>query len=117
MDQVKNEINEVKKREAADKLAREEAALSNNVSKTATPRQPARQKKRYNRANSEKLFSEIENDIDDILNSGIFFLYFFLHYNLTILNKCMHSNIFNKYSSFSWITDITIKAVTKINVL
>lgn len=62
MEQVKNEINEVKKREEADKLAKK------NVVRTKPSQELTRQKKRYTRANSEKLFNDIENDIDDLLN-------------------------------------------------
>ena len=77
MEQVKNEINEVKKREEADKLAR-----SNTVTTRPSPqqqqKQPGRQKKRYTRANSEKLFNDLENDIDDLLNDddGMYLFYY-----------------------------------------
>ena len=74
MEQVKNEINEVKKREEADKLVR-----SNTVTTKPSPQQqPARQKKRYTRANSEKLFNDLENDIDDLLNDddGMFLIHY-----------------------------------------
>ena len=79
MEQVKNEINEVKKREEADKLARTNTVTTKHQQ---TQQQPTRQKKRYTRANSEKLFNDIENDLDDLMNDDgtmSFFLLFFLN--------------------------------------
>ena len=75
MEQVKNEINEVKKREEADKLARTNAVTTQYQQ---TQQQPTRQKKRYTRANSEKLFNDIENDLEDLMDddSTIFVLIF-----------------------------------------
>ena len=75
MEQVKNEINEVKKREEADKLARTNAVTTQYQQ---NQQQPTRQKKRYTRANSEKLFNDIENDLEDLMDddSTIFVLIF-----------------------------------------
>ena len=75
MEQVKNEINEVKKREEADKLARTNTVTTKHQQ---TQQQPTRQKKRYTRANSEKLFNDIENDLEDLMDddSTIFVLIF-----------------------------------------
>ena len=66
MDQIKNEINEVKKREEADKIAKE----TTPVKKQIDEKPKKKEKKKYTRANSEKIFDDVFDDIDDILNGG-----------------------------------------------
>ena len=81
MEQVKNEINEVKKREEADRQARKEA-LSRPRRGSLEEKPKRREKKKYTRAQSEKIFNDIDDDLKDLLDDGeLFFSKFIIKIN------------------------------------
>uniref|UniRef100_A0A7M5V7A8 Uncharacterized protein n=1 Tax=Clytia hemisphaerica TaxID=252671 RepID=A0A7M5V7A8_9CNID len=70
MEQIKNEINEVKQREEADRQARKEA-LTRPRRGSLEEKPKKREKKKYTRAQSEKIFNDIDDDLEDLLADGL----------------------------------------------